>query len=579
MKKQQFVAVGGSGQNQGKQPIEVGRGRGGVTRLGRGVVLRRGRGSMVGMPPPPITGQWWGGMTTAPEDVDEREIGVGVVIKWNERRFLDENSKNSTTLILAANRTHRRDPKDGFKFYTGGWNITNEHYLYSVTFSAAPLFLIAVVWFLLFGICLCCMCLRGCCCCCRREKPYGYTRHAYALSLSLVIIFTIATIAGSAFLYSGQEEFQNSTVNVFSYILKQADTIVHNLREIFNYLLGAKKIGVGEVVLPPDLVTKIDQMQGQINGVADHLLNITGKSSAVIRHVTDPVRLVLLYVTAAMVLLACLGFIFSILGLQCFVYFLMIIGWIAVVGTLILSGLFLFVHNALADTCVAMDEWLLNPMANSALEDIIPRVNEEVAQGILKGAKGVTYALTNMTNTAIVNIYNVNMPPKAGPLYVNQSGPLVPVLCNPFNLDFTDRQCETDEVKFKNATEVWRKYMCQVSASGICTTPGRLTPDVYNQMTTSLNISYGLYNYGPFLVDLVDSTYLKETFSVFSKNYCASLRKSTYWMYAGFTMVSIAVMFSLILWVVYARERRHQKYFKKHINRANENPFGGGKSW
>ncbi|GFS41725.1 hypothetical protein Acr_00g0076080 [Actinidia rufa] len=65
MKKQQFVAVGGSGQNQRKQPIEVGRGRGAVTRLGRGVVLRRGRGSMVGMPSP-ITVQWWGGMTTTP---------------------------------------------------------------------------------------------------------------------------------------------------------------------------------------------------------------------------------------------------------------------------------------------------------------------------------------------------------------------------------------------------------------------------------------------------------------------------------------------------------------------------------
>ena len=85
----------------------------------------------------------------ATEIVDEREIGVGVVIKWNERRVLDENSKNSTTLILAANRTHRRDPKDGFKFYTGGWNITNEHYLYVSYFK--PL---SISRFFLFNCCL-----------------------------------------------------------------------------------------------------------------------------------------------------------------------------------------------------------------------------------------------------------------------------------------------------------------------------------------------------------------------------------------------------------------------------------------
>ena len=101
-------------------------------------------------------------------------------------------------------------------------------------------------------------------------------------------LFVCDYSAGSTFLYSSQGEFQNSTVNVFGYILKQADTIVQKLREIFNYLLGAKKIGVGEVVLPPELVAKIEQMQGQINGIADQLLNITGKSSVVIRQVTDP---------------------------------------------------------------------------------------------------------------------------------------------------------------------------------------------------------------------------------------------------------------------------------------------------
>lgn len=112
---------------------------------------------------------------------------------------------------------------------------------------------------------------------------------------------------------------------------------------------------------------------------------------------------------------------------------------------------------------------------------------------------------------------------------------------------------------------MWKNYICNVSASGICTTPGRVTPNIYNQLTASLNVSYGLYEYGPFLVDFMDSTYLKDLFSGISKDCCPSMQKSTKWMYTGFAVVSVAVMLSLILWIVFSQERRHRKYTKKHM--------------
>ncbi|RRT48816.1 hypothetical protein B296_00035980 [Ensete ventricosum] len=40
-------------------------------------------------------------------------------------RILVEN----TSFVLAAERTQRRDPLNGFKAYTGGWNISDLHYL------------------------------------------------------------------------------------------------------------------------------------------------------------------------------------------------------------------------------------------------------------------------------------------------------------------------------------------------------------------------------------------------------------------------------------------------------------------
>lgn len=38
-------------------------------------------------------------------------------------------ASDTTTTVLAAERTRRKDPLDGLRYYTGGWNISNRHYL------------------------------------------------------------------------------------------------------------------------------------------------------------------------------------------------------------------------------------------------------------------------------------------------------------------------------------------------------------------------------------------------------------------------------------------------------------------
>lgn len=110
---------------------------------------------------------------------------------------------------------------------------------------------------------------------------------------------------------------------------------------------------------------------------------------------------------------------------------------------------------------------------------------------------------------------------------------------------------------------MWKSYTCQVSSSGICTTAGRVTPTIYNQMMAGVNVSYGLYNYGPFLVGLQDCTFARQTFNDIYNNHCPGLRRYSKWVYIGLTLVSSAVMLSLIFWVIYARERRHRVYTKQ----------------
>ncbi|CAN1318574.1 hypothetical protein LINPERPRIM_LOCUS30859 [Linum perenne] len=408
---------------------------------------------------------------------------------------LNSYEGNSTTLVLAEERTRRKDPLNDFRPYTGGFNISSEHYWASVSATAAPFFLVAGVWFVVFGISLVITCICFCCC---GGDSYGYSRVCYALSLIFLIIFTVAAIVGCVVLYTGQGKFYSIT----------SDTLE---------------------------------------------------------------RVALVVLAAVMLGLAFLGFF-----LLCWTHStrcsLVILGWIIVAGTFILCGVFLLLHNVVGDTCVAMDEWVQHPTAKTAMDDFIPCVDNATAQETLLQSKQVTFQLSNMVDNVLSNFSNRNFPPQVPPpLNFNQSGLFVPLLCNPFNPDLTDRSCAAGEVDLSNATEAWKEYVCQASESGICTTTGRLTPALYAQMASAVNVSYGLSRYGPFLVELEDCTFVRRTFTDINASYCPKLGRYTQWIYVGLVIVSAAVMLSLILWVVYARERRHRVYTKQFITRQHDN--------
>ncbi|XP_072953016.1 uncharacterized protein [Typha angustifolia] len=484
-----------------------------------------------------------------------------------------ELSVDNSSFPLAADRTHRRDPLDGYKKYTGGWNISEQHYWASVGFTAVPLFAFALVWFLGFGLVL----LLACCyyCCCRRRN-YSYSRVAYALSLILLILFTCAAIIGCTVLYKGQGKFHTSTTTTLNYVVGQSNFTVDNLRNFSDSLSAAKKIGVDQIFLPSDIQNKIDAIETKLNTSANDLANRTSSNSKKIRAVLNTVRLDLIIVAAVMLFLVFLGFLFSILGLQFLVSILVVVGWILVAGTFILCGVFLLLHNVVADTCVAMDDWVNHPHAHTALDDILPCVDVATANESLYRSKEVTFQLVNLVNQVITTVSNQNFPPNLTPLYYNQSGPLLPVLCNPYTSDMNNRTCISGEVNLNNATQVWKGYECRsaiVSGSEICTTVGRVTPSIYNQMIAAVSVSQGLYQYGPFLTQLEDCTFVRDTFTAINSNNCPGLEKYSKWIYIGLVMVSTAVMLSLIFWLIYARERRHRKYNKQFVARSSQPPY------
>ncbi|XP_064994293.1 uncharacterized protein LOC135630919 isoform X1 [Musa acuminata AAA Group] len=508
-------------------------------------------------------------------------------------RILVEN----TSFVLAAERTRRRDPLNGFKLYNGGWNISDLHYWASVGFTVAPLFAVAAVWFFGFALVLSLIC---CCYCCFPRRSCSFSRTTCALAVALLILCTAATIVGCVVLFHGQDKFHGTTSNTLDFVEGQSNTTVSNLRSFSTNLADAKKVGVGQISLPAEEQAAIDAVVKSLNDAADGVSSRTADNSKRIRDYLDTVRLVLIILVAAVLLLVLLGLTFSILGLQFLVYIFVLVGWVLVAATFFLSGLFLLLHNAVADTCVSMDEWALHPREHTAMDDILPCVDVATTNASLRRSREVTFQLVNVVNQVITNVSNADFPPMLKPLYYNQSGPLLPPLCNPYDPDLGSRNCTTGELGFNNVSQVrpyelirdptvtiiitdptrttillvqvWRSYVCQVTVvngSDICATVGRITPKIYAQMMAAVTVSHGLYQYGPFLAGLADCTFVRQTFRSITVDHCPGLGRYSKQVFIGLAMASAAVMLSLVLWVIYARARWHRKRNKQLLARSD----------
>ncbi|KAL0683888.1 hypothetical protein Bca4012_050736 [Brassica carinata] len=423
------------------------------------------------------------------------------------------------TLVLAAERTRRPDPLNHFNIYTDGWNVTNSHYIASVGFSAVPFIVISIVWI------------------------------------------------GSAMLYTGQKEFYGSVEKTFMYIVSQATGVLTKLTSLWDSIQSAKDIQLdGHNLFPPQFRGNIDHFNNMIK-----MSNITYPdrvANQTIRYLTgalNPVRLVLNVIAGVMLAVAFLGLLFSFCGLRVLVYLLVIVGWILVTATILLSAVFLVFHNVVADTCTAMDQWVHDPAAESALSQLLPCLDAKTIGDTLDITKTMTSTAVDMTNAYTVNVSNFDHFPHNNPFYHNQSGPLVPLLCNPLDEHHNPRPCAPNEILLANASQIYKGFVCQVNAEGICITQGRLTQASYDQMMGAINVGFTLDHYGPFLASIADCTFVRDTFRDITTKNCPGLSITSQWIYAGLASLSGAVMFSLIFWMIFVRERRHRSHSKKTV--------------
>ncbi|KAK9276665.1 hypothetical protein L1049_006201 [Liquidambar formosana] len=463
-----------------------------------------------------------------------------------------------STLLLAANRTNRPDILHGFQRYRGGWDFTNRHYWASVGFTGAAGFILAVLWFVSFGLTL----VVHYCCGWRINIKGKRSHRSQRICLILLIIFTCAAAIGCILLSIGQDEFHSEVMHTLKYVVNQSDYTVQTLRNVTEYLSLAKTISVAQVFLPSNVMHDIDKLNVDLNTAANTLTEKTSENSGKIRKVLNAVRSALVTVAAVMLLLALLGLVLSILKHRHAIHIFIISGWLLVAITFFLCGVFVILDNAISDTCMAMGEWVDNPHAETALSNILPCVDQRTTNQTLVQSKQVITDIVNVVNQFIWTYANSN-PPQGNPYYYNQSGPLMPPLCYPYDSQLQDRQCGMQEVSMENASVVWQNYTCKMSSAGLCTTVGRVTPVIYAQLVAAVNESYALEHYTPPLLSLQDCNFVRDTFQKITSSYCPPLDYYLQMVNAGLGLISVGVMLCLVLWILYANRPQREEVFVK----------------
>ncbi|KAL7001042.1 hypothetical protein U1Q18_002196 [Sarracenia purpurea var. burkii] len=213
---------------------------------------------------------------------------------------------------------------------------------------------------------------------------------------------------------------------------------------------------------------------------------------------------------------------------------------------------------------MAMGEWVDNPHSETALSNILPCVDQRTTNQTLIQSKKVVNDIVNIVNQFIYTFADTNPSPQLNPpYYYNQSGPLMPPLCYPYDNQLQVRQCIPFEVSMTNASLVWQNFTCTVSASGLCTDVGRVTPDMYGQLVAAVNISIALQLYTPPLLGFQDCNFVRDTFRNITSSHCPPIKHNLRTVNAGLALISVGVMLCLALWLLYANRPQREEVFAK----------------
>lgn len=101
----------------------------------------------------------------------------------------------------------------------------------------------------------------------------------------------------------------------------------------------------------------------------------------------------------------------------------------------------------------------------------------------------------------------------------------------------------------------------------MCTTVGRVTPEIFTQLIAAVNESYALQHYAPPLLSLQNCNFVRDTFRNITSSYCPPLNHYLKIVNAGLALISVGVLLCLVLWILYANRPQREEVFVKQLSK------------
>ncbi|GBG62127.1 hypothetical protein CBR_g29327 [Chara braunii] len=485
---------------------------------------------------------------------------------------------------LAENQTDRPDPRNKFRKYTGGWDFRNASYLSSVAYTAAPAFIIAVLWALLAVVYLFAI-ICYCCCCKRNRHAKFYESSAYCWPLVLVVLLTFTALGGSAILYTGAGKMHTELGLTIDYILEEVNKTTTKVRLAADDLVSMTNFSIaGAQMTSADQVKVMDAMN-EMYKAANDVDTAVEDNKKDIRRVVDLIRLIMNIVVGVTAGLVILGLVFTLLAWKYCIRVLAILGWVLIFVTWVLAGVYIVVMNVTDDTCLAMEEWTHDVSANTSISDILPCVDKNTANRTLLKSKSVVLFGTQLINNGIV-VTN-SLPVLA---------PAVPLLCPPYTNDLQVVPIETclaqepERTNFVEYEEDWRKHTCPLSPDYLsaCQQPEpsmncffsncsdrRLTVPTYLKLVESTWMLVKINSTTHMLVELMQCQFAVKIFTDVNNNFCHKLQVQAKLQWIGLIVLSSSSMLLVFLWQLYVhRWNKRMRTTSKPIYDSHAQSYG-----
>ncbi|CAI5496699.1 unnamed protein product [Closterium sp. Naga37s-1] len=454
------------------------------------------------------------------------------------RRALQASPLQNVT--LAPNRTHRKNPLDGFNYYTGGWNPSSKDYWASVVWSVVYAPLLGLLWVIL-GLGIVGFSLLTCLCCRdkwseMRDPAYAkYTKKDLWVPLGFMLLGIVAVLVGFSVMVAGGAQLKNRVDNVTHYLTEQVDftaSVVYNLTKIVE---TSSTITVANAVIPADKKADIENKARQANQTATEL---QAKTADGIDIINSSLRLLTItfYVIGCIITALCLfALLFSLLKWVIASNIIITIIWVVVFFTWCTTAALIIAYLVNGDTSVALEQVQQSPTMSSAMDKYLHCIPSEK---LLNATRYARYTAATVLTTANSSVA-ANAPRAL--TYLNAPGGICVPYGPPPNFTRDSSYCGNGTISFQ-------QFVNGLSATA---NSSALVPDVVkNDLTATAQTLALLESTIPNVLTLVDCSYVANI-AAFAIAEAQGMITNFQMLWIGFLVITIACMMQALSMPIY----------------------------